>query len=186
MNGQYVQADLKGLKTLADSLEKAGRGALKKEMAAFLDAAGMEMLRIIEEEIVRVKAVDTRLLLNSFHKGAEGNVYTLSEGSLTLEVGTNVEYAKWVNDGHWTIDASNTGSYFVTKNGELARFVPGSFNGDGKFRYSKGAKTGMVIKQKFVEGKHYMEHSIRIMEKMFPKLVERKLPEWIEKHISGR
>ena len=43
-----------------------------------------------------------RLLLNSFHKGSSGTVWELSDNGLTLEVGTNVEYASYANDAHWT------------------------------------------------------------------------------------
>ena len=122
-----------------------------------------------EDEIIRLKAVDTRLLLNSFHKGSADNVYEINEGDLSLEIGTNVQYAKWVNDGHKQ---------------KPGRFIPGEWNGDGKFRYIPGAKTGMVLKANYVEGKHYMENSVKIMQKMFPKLVEAKLAQWMDSYFS--
>ena len=174
MNGQYIQIDVTDMRKFNEKLRKAANGELKKEFATFLDGTGFEMLRVIEEEIIRLKAVDTRLLLNSFHKGSSDNVYELDEGNLTLEIGTNVKYAKWVNDGH-----------YANPQGVEKRFVPGVWTGDGKFRYQPGAKTGMVLKQQFVQGKHYMEHSIKIMEKIFPKLVEAKVAEWIEHYFAN-
>ena len=169
MNGQYVQIDVTDLTAFNEKLRKAANGDLKKEFALFLDGIGFEMLRVIEDEIIRLKAVDTRLLLNSFHKGGANNVYELREADLTLEIGTNVEYAQWVNDGHKQTPG---------------RFIPGEWNGDGKFRYMPGAKTGMVLKASWVDGRHYMEHSVVIMEKMFPKLIEAKLAQWFNEYFS--
>ena len=169
MNGQYVQIDVTDLQAFNDKLRKAANGDLKKEFALFLDGIGFEMLRVIEDEIIRLKAVDTRLLLNSFHKGGANNVYELREADLTLEIGTNVEYAQWVNDGHKQTPG---------------RFIPGEWNGDGKFRYIPGAKTGMVLKASWVDGRHYIEHSVVIMEKMSPKLIEAKLAQWFNEYFS--
>jgi len=53
-------------------------------------------------------------------------------------------YAGWVNDGHRQ---------------EPGRFIPGSWSG-GKFRYKRGAKTGMVLKRSYVPGKKFVERSI--------------------------
>ena len=165
---QYVEVDVSELKEFTQKLHKAGTGEFKEALAEFLDGVGQEMLRVIEDEIIRLEAVDTRLLLNSFHKGGDDNVYELSEGDTTLEIGTNVKYAQFVNDGHWQ-----------NSQGVESRFVPGYWTADGKFRYTPGAKTGMVLKQKFIPGKHYMEHSVKIMEKLFPKMIEAKVTEWI-------
>ena len=40
------------------------------------------------------------------------------------------------------------------------RFIPGVWKGD-KFRYKKGAKTGMVLKKPHVEGQHFIEEAIK-------------------------
>lgn len=39
------------------------------------------------------------------------------------------------------------------------RFIPGVWQGD-KFRYKKGAKTGMVLKASHVKGQHFIEKAI--------------------------
>ena len=61
-----------------------------------------------------------------------------------IHVKSPAYYAGWVNDGH---------------SQQPGRFIPGSWTG-GKFRYSRGAKTGMVLKKSHVSGKHFVEASI--------------------------
>lgn len=150
----------------------AGNGDFKKALAEFLEGIGVEFLRIVEDEIIRRKVVDTRLLLSSFHKGDSNNVWEVSDGGLTLEVGTNTEYAGYVNDGHWTC-----------KKGEAMRFVPGYWNG-GRFQYDPSAKTGMMLKQKWVEGKHFWESGIRILEKIMPEILEAELQRWFDSYFG--
>ena len=116
--------------------------------------------------------MDTRLLLISFNKGGDGNLWEMSEGGLTLEIGTNVKYAAYVNDGHWT-----------NPQGVETRFVPGVWQGD-RFIYQPGAKTGMVLRQRWVEGKHYWESAVRIFEKMFPNVIEVKIQQWLDKYFG--
>lgn len=150
----------------------------RKEMSTFLDGVGNEFLRIVQDEIIRRQVLDTRLLLASFEKGQDGNVWELTDGGLTLEVGSSVNYASYVNDGHWT-----------NPKGVDMRFVPGHWEGD-RFIYNpgevdeKGCAVGMVLKQHWVEGKHYFDSALRIMDKMFPHLLEAKMQEWIDKYFS--
>lgn len=170
--GQYVSIDSAEFKRFVRKLERAGRGDFKKELKKFLDGIGEEFLRIVQDEIIRTQTVDTRLLLNSFQKGTADGIYELQEGNLTLEVGTNVDYASYVNDGHWT-----------NPQGVATRWVPGIWSGD-RFIYQPGAKTGMLLKQKWVEGSHYFESAVRILETMMPRLMEVKLQQWIEQYFS--
>ena len=90
-----------------------------------------------------------------------------------LEVGTSVEYAGYVNDGHWT----NT-------KGVERRFVPGYWEGD-RFIYDPAAKGGMMLKQHWVEGKHYWESALRILDRIYPELLEAKLQEWLDSYFGG-
>ena len=153
-------------------LGKAAQGDFKKDLLKFLEGLGYEFLRIVQDEIVRKQVMDTRLLLTSFEKGQEDNVWVLDEGNFSLEVGTNVKYAKWVNDGH----RSNP-------EGVETRFVPGHWDGD-RFVYVKGAKEGMVLKMKWVPGAHYWESALHILEKMYPRLMEAKLQDWLNTYFS--
>ena len=151
-------------------------GKLAEAMKKSGVSLGIEFLRILQDEIVRRNVLDYRLLLHSFQKGDGENVWTLDENGLTLEVGTNVEYAKFVNDGHWT-----------NPKGIERRFVPGHWekaNGKDHFIYTPGEKTGMVLKMKWVEGSHYWESSVRILEKLYPELLEKKLQSWLDEYFK--
>ena len=85
---------------------------------------------------------------------------------------THAEYAYWVNYGHRQ---------------EVGRFIPGRWVGD-KFHYDPNAKnvnkisintvgggkltygstSGMVLKQPFVEGKHFVEQSFEQLQPLIP------------------
>lgn len=178
MAGKAVEIDCSELERFIEQLDTVGNGALKEELKKYLQALGNEFLRILEEEIIRRRVMDTRLLLKSFHKGNENNVWVLSDGGFTLEIGTNVEYASYVNNGHWT-----------NPKGVKQRFVPGDvvLDTDGKvieFTYNPNAKTGIMLKQKWVEGTHYLDGAIRTMEKMLPEFLERKLSAWLSNYFG--
>lgn len=165
-----ITVDMSEYEAFFARLKEAGNGDFEKELKGFLEGLGEEFLRIIEDEIIRMGAVDTRLLLNSFHKGGGENIWELSNGGLTLTVGTNVEYAQWVNDGHMT-----------TRGG--SRFVPGTWSGD-RFTYSPGASTGMLLRHKWVEGYHYWESGLAILEQMVPDFLETKVQEWMNRYFG--
>lgn len=169
----YVEIDMSDFKKFFGSVERAAKGDFRKEFENFLEAVGNEFLRVLQDEIIRRNVLDTRLLLASFEKGSTGNVWSIEEGGLTLEVGTNVSYASYVNDGHWT----NT-------KGVARRWVPGYWSGD-RFIYDPSAKTGMLLKQKWVEGAHYWESALRIIERIYPEALERKLQEWLDSYFGG-
>lgn len=172
MATKAVEIDYSELSAFFDQVEAAGNGALKEELKKFVEGLGDDFLRIVSEEIIRRKVVDTRLLLNSFQKGSSDGIWSIRDGGFTLEVGTNVEYASYVNDGHWT-----------NPKGVDARWVPGSWNGD-RFIYDSDAKTGMLLRQKWIEGRHYWEGAIRIMEKMLPGLMEAKITDWLQDYLG--
>lgn len=168
-----VEFDLSQFEAFFQKLEKAAGGDFKREMTSYLEALGNEFLRVLEEEIIRRKVMDTRLLLNSFHPGNSEGVWRMDEANLTLEVGTSVNYASYVNDGHWT-----------NPKGVAKRWVPGHWSGD-RFTYDPNSDEGMLLKQHWVEGKHYWESGLRIIEKMFPTMLDRKMQEWIDRYFGG-
>ena len=167
-----VEFDLGNFKSFVTRLKQAASGDFKKELELFMQGLGAEFLRIVEDEIIRRKVMNTRLLLASFHEGGDGNVWEIKDGGLSLEVGSSVNYASYTNDGHWT-----------NPKGVDIRYVPGSWEGD-RFIYDPSAKTGMVLKQKWVEGSHYFDSAVRIFEKMFPDILEVKLQEWLDRYFS--
>lgn len=173
MAGRYVNIDTSELRRFIERLNQAGRGkGFEKELTYFLDAIGVEFLSYVQDAIIQAGSVDTRLLLNSFQKSGEGNVFIAREGGLEIEVGTNVEYASYVNDGHW-----------LNPKGINMRWVPGRWTGE-KFIYEPGAKTGMLLKQKWIEGSHYFDDAIRLMERMAPQFMEQKMQQWIAQYFS--
>ncbi len=173
MAGRYVSIDTTELRRFIERLNQAGRGKeFEKELSRFLDAIAVEFLSYVQDFIIQAGSVDTRLLLNSFQKSGEGNVFIAQEGGLQIEVGTNVEYASFVNDGHW-----------LNPRGVDMRWVPGEWQGE-RFIYQPGAKTGMLLKQKWIEGSHYFDDAIRLMERMAPQFMERKMEQWLGQFFS--
>ena len=173
MAGRYVSIDATELRRFVERLNQAGRGKeFEKELSRFLDAIAVEFLSYVQDFIIQAGSVDTRLLLNSFQKSGEGSVFIAQEGGLQIEVGTNVEYASFVNDGHW-----------LNPRGVDMRWVPGEWQGE-RFIYQPGAKTGMLLKQKWIEGSHYFDDAIRLMERMAPQFMERKMRQWLEQYFS--
>ena len=173
MSGKYFNVDMSDFKNFFGNVEKAAKGGFRKELELFLEGLGNEFLRILQDEIVRLKVIDTRTLLASFEKGSDGNVWRLAEGNLVLEVGTNVNYAAYVNNGHWT-----------NAKGVERRWVPGHWEGE-RFIYDPSeTKSGILLKQHWVEGKDYWESALRILKKIYPKLLEAKSQEWINSYFG--
>lgn len=168
-----MSIDTTELRRFIERLNQAGRGKeFEKELSRFLDAIAVEFLSYVQDFIIQAGSVDTRLLLNSFQKSGEGNVFIAQEGGLQIEVGTNVEYASFVNDGHW-----------LNPRGVDMRWVPGEWQRE-RFIYQPGAKTGMLLKQKWIEGSHYFDDAIRLMERMAPQSMERKIEQWLGQFFS--
>ena len=167
-----VNFDMSELKQFFQQMENAARGNFKEDFTVWLEAIGFDFLRVVQDEIKNRKVIDSRLLLDSFTKDDSGNVWKMLDDGLTLEVGTNVNYANYVEKGHWT-----------NPQGTAQRFVPGYWEGD-RFIYDKNAESGMVLKQKWVEGKHYFESALRIYEIIFKESAERKLQQWINDYFT--
>ena len=172
MSSRYVDMDMEEFREFFKRAERAAKGDFKKELELFLEGLGNEFLRILQDEIVRRKVMDNRQLLASFERGNDGNVWRIEEGGLVLEVGTSVNYAAYVNDGHWT----NT-------KGVEKRFVPGYFRGD-RFIYDPSAKGGITLTQYWVEGKHYWESALRILDKIYPEFLETRLQDWLDSYFG--
>lgn len=111
----HVKVDFSEFNDFMDKVRRAGKeNEFQKELAVFMEGIADQFLIYVQDQIIKRKVVDTRLLLNSFQKSTDGNVYTISDNGMTIEVGTNVEYASYVNKGHHLNPA-----------GVNTRFVPG-------------------------------------------------------------
>lgn len=164
--------EIEGLQEFIDAVKKAADGGFAEQMGEWLEAMGMEFLDLIQDEIIRTKTVDTRHLLNSFKRGDEENIFSITDGGLTLDVGTNVHYASYANDGHFTIDPAK---------GKDRRWVPGRWKNNGRFEYDPDEReTGMLLKFTWVDGTGYWDSALAIFDKMFEKALDRKLQEWLD------
>lgn len=152
-----------GLKQFMKQVEKAADGGLKREFGLWLEGLGMDFLGLIQDEIIRTETVDTRRLLNSFNRGDSEGIWSINEGGLTLEIGTRLTYASHANDGHF----------------QRKRFVPGYWRGN-RFVYEPGASTGMMLKEKWVEGSHYWDNALAIFERIFQRSLERRMQQWLD------
>lgn len=158
--------DVSQLEAFATQCE-AAIADLKPYAGEVLKEAGEEFLDIVQEVIQSEGNVDMGKLLASFTKGGAGNIWELDLGGLVLTVGTNVEYAKWVNDGHKQTPG---------------RFVPGFWEGD-HFRYSPGASSGMVLKASFVMGSHYFDKSVQVFAKVFPEMATSAFEQFFRRYF---
>ncbi len=95
-----IKVDIRELKAFAQKLKKAANEDLRKQYNIWLEALGMEFISIVQDEIIRLRVVETRRLLNSFSRGNSDCVFEITDQGMSLMIGTNVEYASWVNDGH--------------------------------------------------------------------------------------
>lgn len=168
--GFSMQMD--GLAEFAANVRKAAGAQLKADIRLAINAIGMEFLRTVQDEILACNAVVTRLMINSFGKGGPDNVWSESDGGLTLDVGSGVEYVRYVNDGHHKTPA-----------GVAARFVPGKWGSHG-FEYIPGHKGGMLLKAGWVEGKHFWEAALRHVEPIIDRYLNRVLDEWMAKYFG--
>ena len=167
MSERCIEVDFSNARDFFKKMQSAS-GEFKKEATLWLQSIGIEFLRVVQDEIIRLEVVDTRLLLASFHESEDGSYWSLSEGNLTLEVGSTVNYAAWVNDGHMQTPG---------------RFIPGYWQGD-RFVYDPSAEGGMVLKANYVDGKPYFDNAVHIIEKMLPGLLERKLEMWLNQYFG--
>ena len=179
VQNSLFEIDVSEMRAFFNRMHQAGTGDLRKAMQRWLEGIGLEFLRIIQDEIIRRQVVDTRMLLQSFQKDDDNNVWTLSEEDLELEVGTTLEYASYVNDGHWT-----------NPKGVEKRFIPGDveIGPDGKvvkFQYNPSVSTGITLKQKWVSGKPYFTSGLKVIEKMLPNYLDALMEQWIENYFKG-
>ncbi|KAB3536384.1 HK97 gp10 family phage protein [Bacillus safensis] len=160
-----------GLDRLISQLQTAGDGGLKSEYQDWLEDMGLQFLDIIQDELIKENAVDTGRLLRSFTQGDKENHFLISKGGLTLEVGTQLEYASYVNDGHAT-----------SSSGER-RWVPGRWTGS-RFEYDPNASTGMMLASQWIDGNGYWDHAVMLYEQMFEQSLDRKLQSWFDRHFG--
>lgn len=156
-----------GLKQLNTALKEAASGGFSRQASRWLEECGQDFLEIVQSELISTQTIDTEKLLSSFEKGAEDNLWIVQSGGLSLEVGTQLDYASFLNDYHWTSKQD-------------VRWVPGRFQGS-RFIYDPAASTGMALKRKWIPGTGYWDHALLLYEQLFEKSLESKLRQWLKK-----
>ena len=159
--------DTAGLQSWISKIERA-QAALKPEAADALEEIGEKFLDMVCDEIMAANNVDTRLLLSSFHRGSANNIWQMNSGALTLTVGSALDYAKYVNDGHRQ---------------QPGRFVPGVWSGS-RFTYIPGAKSGMVLKASFVAGSHFFDNAETRIQRTMDKEIQEFFDKFWQKYFG--
>nr|WP_202890393.1 HK97 gp10 family phage protein [Brevibacillus brevis] len=131
---------------------------------------GEELLNHVIDELDSQDLIDTGTLWNSFTQGDQNNVWQFDgdRNTLSLEVGSNLTYAQHLNDGY-TIDKSY--------------FVPGYWNGVGKFIYDPSAKGGFMVKPRSFIGRKYFDFALRDFQGGMKVLLERMLQTELERML---
>jgi hypothetical protein len=61
-----LDIDMTEFKEFFGKMEQFAKGQFKEELIEYVDTIGFDFLRVVQDEIVRRKVIDTRLLLASF------------------------------------------------------------------------------------------------------------------------
>ena len=87
-----------GLKQLNTALIEAASGGFSRQATWWLEECGQDFLEIVQSELISTQTIDTEKLLSSFEKGAEDNLWIVQSGGLSLEVGSQLDYAPILHD----------------------------------------------------------------------------------------
>ena len=168
-----IKTDFKQFHAYAKKLRKAADELKSREIfAQWLEECGEDFLKLVVAEIKERNTILDGDLLASFNLGDGKNVFVLDKKGLRLEIGTSINYASFVNDGHRTC-----------KEGVAGRFVPGYWWGD-RFIYDPGALTGMWLKQQWVNAKPFFTAAENSMKRIMPTLIESKMRAWLQKTLG--
>lgn len=131
---------------------------------------GEELLNHVIDEISNQDLIDTGTLWNSFSHGDPNNVWEFDadRNTLTLEVGSNLTYAEHLNDG-----------YTITK----PYFVPGYWNGVGKFIYDPDAEGGFMVRPRSFIGRKYFDIALRDFQGGMQALLQKLLQAELERMV---
>lgn len=131
------------------------------------------MGNIYHEEVIPLVPVDTSRLVDSiFVGGVEDD---------SIEVGTNVEYALYVNDGHVQHKRFLPIRY-ISAGGKKALV---SKYGD-KYKGKKGGIKGVMLQEKYIPGKHFMEKGLTNAKPRLETLVDSFLQETFKELEGGK
>lgn len=147
--------NVNGLKEWQKALAQMGGPELDELKSRILRTAGLRTLEYVDD----LTPVRSGRLKGSMSMGDKDNVFQVKVNRQVSEVlvGTNVSYAKYVNDG------------FQQKAGQ---FVPGYWDARGNFQYDRNADSGMVLTGKIVPGAHMFDKALDNLDDDLPAIVE--------------
>lgn len=154
---------IRGLDSLITVLEDLAYRDLIDTLHKALEQIGEWLLR----EAQKKTPIDTGLLWHSFQRGHPQNIWRvdIKRGVVQLTLGTEVEHALPIEEGHWT-----------NPQGVAVRWVPGYWLG-GKFYYDPSSDTGMALKQQWIPGYHMFEIAFEQIEALAPGYLSRTIQE---------
>ena len=149
-----MSMDFKEFQDLLDSFKE-----VQKQHEAFLRKFLTEMGMRALAQTKKLTPVDTGNLRNNWELS---QVYRKGD-ELYIVLFNPTEYASFIEDGHM----------------QYSRWVPGEWRGD-RFEYIPGAKTGMMLKEKWIPGHHMARISINKIEREIPKRYEKALKQFMK------
>lgn len=145
--------EVEGLEEWKQKLLKLSDEVFPKEKERELRKLGL----MVEREIKPLIPVDTGRLRDSI------NTQLIDQN--TAEVGTDVDYAKWINDGHLVSQRFLPAKYLDTPAGR---------------KYLKDGNTkGIMLHPQYILGKHFMEKGLQNAE---PK-TRAELDAWLDEML---
>jgi hypothetical protein len=145
--------DYRGFEKLLANFKEVQKG-YDQFIRSFLTEMGMRAIA----QTKKLTPVDTGNLRNNWELS---QVYRKGD-ELYIVLFNPTEYASFIEDGHM----------------QYSRWVPGEWRGD-RFEYIPGAKTGMMLKEKWIPGFHMARISINKVERELPKRYDRAFKEFI-------
>lgn len=147
---------------LARKFEQLSKGTMETVIRNIVEVVGEALLSSVTDEIDKQALIDTGTMWNSFTRGGGENVWVwdVDRNTITLEVGSNIPYARYINDG-----------YTVSK----PHFVPGYWNSGGSFVFDRGAKTGFMARPRTFIGRQYFDIAVRELEGGMNALIMKRL-----------
>lgn len=147
---------------LAKKFKRLSDEGINQILQNIAEAVGEALLNHVIDEIDKQGLIDTGLMWNSFTRGANDNVWEwdTDRNAITIEVGSSLPYARYVNDG-----------YSIRK----AHYVPGFWRSNGQFVYDPNAQTGFMARPRSFIGRHYFDIAVRELEGGMNALIIKRL-----------
>jgi hypothetical protein len=162
--------ELNNFNELASVFSSLTPSEIEKILSMILEELGETLLNYVIDEIYDQDLIDTGLMVNSFSRNEDGNVWEwdTDRNVITIEVGSNVPYAKWLNDG-----------YTMNK----GHFVPGVWR-NGVFTYDPSAKSGFYAKPRSFIGRHYFDFAVDHMKETMSDIITRRLKKELRRRLG--